>query len=174
MIRIQPKFTNRKMPHREIVETSVGFTDMENGSTGLNDIVVNLLHSQLYITDAQVKEATLHANMNGTSILFALQRLYHITDEEISMMVASIYGMEFIGDLCRWEFLQDALDAVPADVCRKWTIIPIDKNGSIPTIAICDPSDLNLLDTINKTVGCVDVVVSTRSQIQSAILKYYA
>lgn len=137
-----------------------------------NDIIVTLLHAQLYITDGQMAEAKLLSEKKGITVTQALQELYGITDHELIAMIASIYGMETF-DFDGYVIPDEALASVPADVARKYGFIPVSKNGDFLTIAISDPSDLNLLDTINRIIGSVDIVVSTKSDIESAIEKYY-
>jgi general secretion pathway protein E/type IV pilus assembly protein PilB len=139
----------------------------------LNDIIIDLLHSQLYITDEQVKEARAKAVTDSISTVDALKQLYGISDEELMMMVASIYGMETF-DFSDYEVPKEAIDSVPAEVARRYGIMPVSKNGDILTIAISDPSDLNLLDTINRILGSVDIVVSTKQQIAAAAKRAYA
>jgi general secretion pathway protein E/type IV pilus assembly protein PilB len=139
----------------------------------LNDIIIDLLHSQLYITDEQVKEARAKAAADNMSTIDALKELYGISEEELMMMVASIYGMETF-DFSDYEVPKEAIEAVPAEVARRYGIMPVSKNGDIPTIAISDPSDLNLLDTINRILGSVDIVVSTKQQIAAAAKRAYA
>jgi hypothetical protein len=141
-------------------------------SSKLSDIIVDLLHAQLYITDEQVDAARKFASSTKCSVVIALQQLYGISEEELMMMVASVYGMETF-DYNGYTIPKEAIDAIPGAVARKYEIAPVSKNGDVLTIAISDPSDLNLLDSINKALGSVDVVVTTPRQIKMVIDRIY-
>lgn len=138
----------------------------------LNDIILTLLHSQLYITDNQLQETMAKASAESIHPIDALKQLYGISDEEVTMMVASIYGMETF-DFTGVELPQKVIDSGDCRLCRKWCIMPVAVNDDIKTLVIHDPSDLNLLDCINRVWGPVDILVSTKKQIEEALNKYY-
>jgi type IV pilus assembly protein PilB len=66
------------------------------------------------------------------------------------------------------------LKLLPADVVRKYTILPIAKNGAKITIAMADPTNVFALDDIKFMTGYqVEPVVAAESGLRMALDKYY-
>ena len=63
---------------------------------------------------------------------------------------------------------------IPADVARKYTIMPVSKAGAKVTIAMLDPTNVFAMDDIKFMTGYnVEPVIAAESAIRSAIEKYY-
>src|SRR6185295_5241208 len=66
------------------------------------------------------------------------------------------------------------IKVIPADVARKYTILPISKTGAKVTIAMIDPTNVFAMDDIKFMTGYnVEPVVASESAVTEAIFKYY-
>lgn len=139
-----------------------------------SDYILDLLHSQMYITDEQLAEAKEKAAADSIPVIDALKQINKMSDEEILMMVASVYGMETF-DFTDYKIPDEVLAMVPDEVARRYVAVPVSFNDGVLTVAISDPSDLNLLDTLHHVLNVpIDAVVATREQINEVIKKSYA
>jgi len=63
---------------------------------------------------------------------------------------------------------------VPLNLCKQYSLVPIDKIGRSLTLAMANPLDVQALETLEKTTGCsVQAFVSTATEINNAINRYY-
>ena len=64
----------------------------------------------------------------------------------------------------------DAVKEFPQETLRKCSAFPIDKQGTLLTLVMADPSDENVLDELRGYSKCeVQVFIATLSEIESAI-----
>ncbi|MCA8974661.1 MAG: Flp pilus assembly complex ATPase component TadA [Planctomycetes bacterium] len=77
-------------------------------------------------------------------------------------------------DLGKLAANKEVLESVPEDVAREYQIYPVDRIGSMLTIAVANPFDVLKLDDIRIITGCqLRTVVSTGEEIEKAIGKAY-
>lgn len=68
----------------------------------------------------------------------------------------------------------ETIGLVPANIARKYRIIPVEKVDGRFTIAIADPSDLNTIDTLTHLLNAeIEIRVASEDDIAEALLKYY-
>lgn len=92
-----------------------------------------------------------------------------VTEHEILALVGKAANVAPI-DLERLKFNPEVLEAVPIDVAKEYRIFPIDKIGSIITVAIANPFDVLKLDDIRIITGCeLRTVLSTEEAIEKII-----
>ncbi len=73
-------------------------------------------------------------------------------------------------DLDKLRTNPEALEDVPVDIAKEYMIFPIDKIGSIITIAVANPFDVLKLDDIRIITGCeLRTVLSTEEKIEKII-----
>ncbi len=76
--------------------------------------------------------------------------------------------------LSHYEIDRQVLNALPADIVKKYKIVPVDKTGDTLTIALSDPSNIYLLDELKLlTKTEIIPVISFESDISEAITRYY-
>ena len=77
-------------------------------------------------------------------------------------------------DLDQFEIDQDALKAIPREVCEKHMVIPVSRAGNILVVAFADPTNMYVRDDIALLSRCkVEPVVAPETSIVKAIEKYY-
>jgi type IV pilus assembly protein PilB len=69
---------------------------------------------------------------------------------------------------------KEVLQAVPIDIAREYRIFPIDRIGTLLTIAVANPFDVLKLDDIRIITGCqLRIVISTQEAIEQLIATAY-
>ncbi len=95
------------------------------------------------------------------------------TEPELLALIAKAANIPPI-DLTRLNVNKEVLESVPEDVAREYCIFPVDKIGSIITVAVANPFDVVKLDDIRILTGCqLRLVVSTAEEIEKIRGKGY-
>jgi len=95
------------------------------------------------------------------------------TESELLALIARAANVPPI-DLSKVNINKEVLDSVPEDVAREYGIFPVDKIGSLITIAVANPFDVLKLDDIRIITGCqLRTVVSTAEEIEKLRSKGY-
>ncbi|MCU0864777.1 MAG: Flp pilus assembly complex ATPase component TadA [Planctomycetes bacterium] len=95
------------------------------------------------------------------------------TEHELVALIARAANIPPI-DLSRLTVNKEVLESVPEDVAREYCIFPVDKIGSIITVAVANPFDVLKLDDIRIITGCqLRLVVSTAEEIEKIRGKGY-
>ena len=138
-----------------------------------DEYIVDLLLMRGMLTEEQVSEAQEESEESGLDLLDALKRLEYLSEEELTMTLASEYGMESF-DLSDYEVPPEILSTVPSEVAQRYKALPVMKRGSTLIVALANPTDLEALDSLRYILKCdVDGVIVPRDQMLNAISKYY-
>lgn len=96
-----------------------------------------------------------------------------VTEGEILAHLSRAANLPAI-DLGRLKVNKEVLDAVPMDVAKDYKIFPIDRIGTILTIAVANPFDVVKLDDIRIITGCqLRPVISTEEAIEKILGQAY-
>ncbi len=72
------------------------------------------------------------------------------------------------------EIDEAVIKIIPADIARKYTILPVSKAGATVTMAMIDPTNVFAMDDVKFMTGYkVEPVVASESSIRGAIDRYY-
>jgi type IV pilus assembly protein PilB len=125
------------------------------------------------ITEEQLKQALALQKREGRRLGTALVKLGYITEEKLANFLSKQYGVPAI-NLSDYKIEPSVLKLVPAEMAKKYLIIPIARVGATLTIAMADPSNVFAIDDVKFMTGYnVEVVVATESAIINAISTYY-
>lgn len=95
------------------------------------------------------------------------------SEQELVALIAKAANIPPI-DLSKLTLNKEMLESVPEDVARDYGVFPIDKIGSMLTIAVANPFDVLKLDDIRIVTGCqLRLVVSTEEEIERTRAKSY-
>ena len=95
------------------------------------------------------------------------------SEQELIALIARAANIPPI-DLQKLAANKEVLESVPEDVAREYNIYPIDRIGTILTIAVANPFDVLKFDDIRIITGCqLRAVISTAEEIEKAIGKGY-
>ncbi|MDI6744492.1 MAG: type IV-A pilus assembly ATPase PilB [Thermodesulfovibrionales bacterium] len=125
------------------------------------------------ITEAQLNEALTMQKKGGGRIGTSLVKLGHITEDKLVTFLSKQYGMAAI-DLAEYKIDPAVLKLIPADMAKKYMIMPLTRIGATLTVAMADPSNVFVVDDIKFMTGYnVEVVIATESALINAITTYY-
>ncbi|MFN2441465.1 MAG: type IV-A pilus assembly ATPase PilB [Thermoanaerobaculia bacterium] len=126
------------------------------------------------ITQDQLKDALkTQKEMGGAKLGEALIKLGFVAEEDITECLSQQFGVPSI-NLNHFEIDASVIKLIPADVARKYNILPVNKTGATITIAMADPTNVFAMDDIKFMTGYnVEPVVASEIGIKAAIDTYY-
>ena len=125
------------------------------------------------ITREQLKEALDKQKEEGGRLGTNLVKMGLIQEPELVEFLSKHFKVSAI-NLSRVEIDEAVAKIIPADVARKYTIMPVSKAGAKVTIAMLDPTNVFAMDDIKFMTGYnVEPVIASETAIRAAIEKYY-
>ncbi|WP_018968687.1 GspE/PulE family protein [Rubritalea marina] len=143
--------------------------DQENQTVYSNeDYLLELIVEASIITNDEVE--AVRAQLNGAeSVIERLIRDNRISEEQVAFVCAQSSSMEYI-DLANTQVAPEMYALVPEDVARRFNVVPIMDDGYALTVALADPLDFEILDTLPHVLSReVNPVCATYSSIHHAI-----
>lgn len=140
-----------------------------------SDYVLELLQENGFITEEQIEEGRKKvADSDGElDILDALKSLRYVDEQEITNMLAQLYGLETI-DLSTFEIPDEVLQALPEETARQYKVVPVMLHDDILTIAMSDPTDMETIDSLRYLLKRdVEAVIAPVKQIQKILETAY-
>ncbi|MBQ9087305.1 MAG: Flp pilus assembly complex ATPase component TadA [Lentisphaeria bacterium] len=139
-----------------------------------SEFVIKLLREYGMVDATQVYAARTAAMDSGSDdIVGELVKNGVIDQEELVNMLAQQYGMEVM-DLREYDIPDEVIRNFRGDYARYYNVIPVAMDDQLFTIAMGDPTNVELLDTLRYLLGGdVDAVIAPEDQIAAAIAKYY-
>ncbi len=132
-----------------------------------------LLISFGIITEEQLKQALLSQKKSGGRLGTNLVKLGFVTEEKLATFLSKQYGISAI-NLSDYKIEPSVLKLIPADMAKKYMVIPVARVGATLTIATADPSNVFAIDDIKFMTGYnVEVVIATESALINAIRSCY-
>jgi type IV pilus assembly protein PilB len=125
------------------------------------------------ISQEQLQEALAIQQDQGGRLGAVLVKLGHIQEPELVELLSRHFGVPSV-DLNGVEVDETILKIIPADIARKYTILPVSKAGATVTLAMIDPTNMFAMDDVKFMTGYrVEPVVASEGQIKSAIDLHY-
>ncbi|MBM4148140.1 MAG: type II secretion system protein GspE [Lentisphaerae bacterium] len=141
--------------------------------TSNDDYVLEILLERGLVTQERIESAKSANQRFSGSTVDLLVEAKVLSEEQILAAAASQFGMEMIS-LKGVDLLPEVRDMVPADVARRYHVVPVFKNDNTLTVAISDPMDFDSLDTLRYLLKCgVEAVVASRAEINVTLDRYY-
>jgi len=138
-----------------------------------DDYILDLLKDVGLVNREQIEAARKLAEAEGMRVVDALIKMRVVTRFQVTQVLASHAGMETIS-LRGQSIPPDVIEAMPRHIAQRYKVIPVFKRGETLVVAIGDPTDLDLLDSLNYALKCeIEAVVAPREEIDEALIKYY-
>ncbi|MCD4652584.1 type IV-A pilus assembly ATPase PilB [bacterium] len=138
-------------------------------SERLGDILIN----EGLITTEQLEEALRYQVEKGGRLGSALVQLKYASEEDITEILSNQFGVPSV-NLTSFDIEESVLKLIPAEVARKYLLIPISRTGASLTIAMADPSNVFAQDDIKFMTGYhVEPVIASEISIQTTIERYF-
>lgn len=132
-----------------------------------------LLAERNLITKDQLNRALEIQKDKGGLIGQIMVDLGYVTEEAIAQAITAQYGFPYL-PLDNYEIDTEIVKIVPKNVSIQYCLVPVDKIGSNLTIAMANPLNSQAIEDIALLSGlCVQLFVSTATDIKKAIEKYY-
>lgn len=132
-----------------------------------------LLITSSIISEEQLKQALNVQKKEGGRLGTNLVKLGFITEEKLVAFLSKQYAVPAI-NLSEYKIDPSILKLVPADMAKKYLILPVARVGATLTITMADPSNVFAIDDVKFMTGYnVEVVISSESAIFNAISSYY-
>lgn len=142
---------------------------METKRKKLGEILIE----EKVIDEMQLKAALGHQQQWGGKLGTTLIEMSFVTERALADVLEKQLGLRMI-DLSTLDVPESALKKLPSSVAKKHNVLPIDIRGHILTLAMSDPTDLNVIDEIQFTTGVtIRPALALESQIRKAIRRYY-
>lgn len=125
------------------------------------------------ITRDQLDKALEIQKEQGGLIGKILVSLGYVKEEDIAHAITVQYGYPFL-PLGNYEFNKDVVKVIPENVAKQYGLVAIDKLGSMLTVAMCNPLNVQAIEDIELLTSCkVQAFVSTLTDINNIIEKCY-
>ena len=132
-----------------------------------------LLLREKVLTPDQLKSALEVQKEKNVPLQTALVSLGLVSEEEMAQALSRQLGYPYI-DLDQFEVYPDVVNLIPIEIVKKYMIMPIHRIRSFLTLAMVDPTDLEVIEDIRFRTGLsIQPVIASESGILNAINKYY-
>ncbi len=137
------------------------------------DYLTEILLESGLVTADQIEEAK-EAKQVREDVVAASVRLGFIKEADAARALAVNAGLEYV-DLTHYTPPEEVVGLVSLDHARQYRMVPVGFEQNRLQVAVSDPFDFEMLDSLNHVLGHdVDAVASSPAQISDAISRYYA
>jgi type IV pilus assembly protein PilB len=131
-----------------------------------------LLREKLLNTD-QLQTAVDYQKKNEVAMGTAIVSLGLLSEEEMAQALSRQLGYPYI-NLDQFEVYPDVINLIPVEIAQKHLIMPIHRIRSFLTLAMLDPTDLDVIEDIRFRTGLsIQPVIASETGIINAVKKYY-
>jgi len=132
-----------------------------------------LLLREKVLTPDQLKSALEVQKEKNVPLQTAIVSLGLVTEEDMAQALSRQLGYPYI-DLDQFEVYPDVVNLIPVEIVKKYMIMPIHRIRAFLTLAMVDPTDLEVIEDIRFRTGLsIQPVIASESGILNAINKYY-
>lgn len=125
------------------------------------------------IDDMQLARALGDQKQWGGRLGEILLRMKLVTEDDLAYALQSNLRVKWLS-LKEMRIPEAVIKLIPADIAKKFMVVPVALKKTVLYIATTDPTDLVSLDTISFNIGMVvKTVIATQSDIRWAIARYY-
>ncbi|MEA2695199.1 MAG: type pilus assembly protein PilB [Acidobacteriota bacterium] len=125
------------------------------------------------INPAQLQEALAMQKDQGGRLGTNLVKLGYLSERQLVESLSQHFKVPSV-DLKGMEIDDAVIKIIPADIARKYTILPVNKAGATVTVAMIDPTNVFAMDDVKFMTGYkVEPVVASENSIRLAIDRYY-
>jgi len=137
------------------------------------EMLLNFLRDNRIIDETLLGELLDEQSRTGKPIEEVVANSGVIRPTDLYQMIATSLGTEVV-DITVMEFPPELLSLVPPTTARLQGVLPLDFDGSVLRVAVCNPLDPNVIDNLRfATNKDVMIYVAPAAQIQSIIEKFY-
>lgn len=121
------------------------------------------------ISEEQLQTALEYQAAIGGKLGKLLVKLGFLADTKLAQFLADQQSVRFV-DLSEIEIPQELLLLLPRDTMEKHLLVPIERKGNVLTVAMADPTDVDVIQTIEFMTGCtVAEAIAPRTTVVETI-----
>jgi len=125
------------------------------------------------LTPQQLREALDYQREHGGRLGLNLVKLGFISDDMITAVLSRQYGVPSV-NLDLFDIDESVIRLIPAEVAKKYSVLPLSRVGATLTLAMVDPTNVFAMDDIKFMTGLnIEPVVVSEVSVQQSIGKYY-
>src|SRR5439155_9445119 len=133
----------------------------------------DLLVAEGLINREQLQQALLAQKGTTEKLGSLLVRLSLVNEDQLVGFLARQYGIPSV-TLSQLDIDPDVLKLVPAQMARKYEIVPVERKGNVLTLAMADPTNVFALDDVTFLTNLqVQPSVAPQGAIRKAIERNY-
>lgn len=142
--------------------------------TGDNALGEFLVNKAKLLNEAQAGAVKEKAQTENLPLDVAAVRLNYITEEQMVNALTQECWVPHL-KVDKYEIRKKALDTITSDDASHYGVFPVDKLGSLLTLAMINPLDAETIRILESKTGLdIKKVVATRTEITQGIEKYYS
>jgi type IV pilus assembly protein PilB len=133
-----------------------------------------LLVDKGLITPEQLARVLAEQQHSHEKVGTILVRLGFLTERQLVEVLSEQYGLPTV-DLATLSPSHEALRTVPADLARKYSLLPLARVGRVLRVAMADPTDVAAVDALRFVTGLhVELALAPLREIRDALERAYA
>lgn len=137
------------------------------------DYLTELLVESGAISEEQIQQARASLPAGKTTVERLLETKT-LTEKQVAETLAANASMPFV-ELEDYPIDPDIIAAVPEDIARRYRTIPFHDDGLLLSIAIADPLDFEMLDSLPLVIGReLNLTCATIGDINSHLSQFYS
>jgi general secretion pathway protein E/type IV pilus assembly protein PilB len=138
-----------------------------------DQFVLEILQDVGLIDKEQATKAEFMSGGTGKGLVDTLVEMGAVTRGDVTRALANQFGMDTI-DLEEVRVEQEVIDMIPANIAKRYRVLPVFLQEDNLTVAIGDPEDVETLDMLRYMLKYeISGVVADQRQLDSAIEYYY-
>lgn len=125
------------------------------------------------VSQEQLNIALAEQKKNGGYLSQHLIALGFATEEDIATCLSNQYNFAYL-PLKNYAIPSEVLKTIPVKWIKIYTLLPVDRNGDILSVAMADPLNEGVIQMLKQITGCeIAIFISTYSELIAAISKYF-
>jgi type IV pilus assembly protein PilB len=125
------------------------------------------------IDESQLQAALVHQRNWGGKIGAILVELGFVKEADLAKAISETLRIPYV-NLFEPEIPESIVKLIKPDTAKKYSIMPVRKDGGALMIAMADPMDIKMIDEIRFVTGLtIKPALAMGSEIADAIRKYY-
>ena len=138
-----------------------------------DDFLLENLVELGYVTQNHVDDAQVESDNTGDGVVDSLIKGSVLQPIDLAHAKAAYFGKEFV-NLSELKLSDEVISSVPRHIAKKYQAIPVFAQEGEITVAISDPSDLNVIDGLEQSLNSVvNINIATEEDIEDCLNRYY-
>ena len=132
-----------------------------------------LLVREKILTAEQLRSALEYQKKNEVPLSSAFISLGYVSAGDMAQALSRLLGYPFI-DLDQFEVYPEVVSLIQLETAKKYMVLPIHRIRAFLTLAMVDPTDLDIIEDIKFRTGLnIQPVIASETALMQGISKYY-